>query len=139
MPKGGKRPGAGLKKGFKFASTLAKEAARDLVRQKVTAVLEPLLDAQIANATGLKYLVVRDKRSGKFLRVTEAMARTKLGRHEEVIEVWEKDPSVYAFVELLNRAIDKAKEQKQEIEITGEAELVERLRKARARGQDTEG
>lgn len=87
-----------------------KLAAREFVRQKVTEALGPLLAAQIANATGLKYLVTRDKKTGKFIRVTEAMAKAKEGTDEEIIEVWEKDPSVQAFTDLLNRAIDKPAE-----------------------------
>lgn len=136
MPKGGKRTGAGAKKGSHHKETLDKLAAREFVRQRVTEKLGPLIDAQIANAQGLKYLVVRDKHSGKFLRVTEAMAKQKaekLADNEEIIEVWEKDPSVQAFSDLVNRAIDKPKEQEQEIKLTGEVNLVSRLHAARAR------
>ena len=88
----------------KQQATLDKLAAREFVRQRVTAALGPLIDAQVANASGLKYLVVREKGSGKFVRVTEAMARAKQGSQEETIEVWEKDPSIAAFTDLLNRA-----------------------------------
>lgn len=110
MGHGGKRAGAGKKKGTRWPATLDKLAAREFVRQKVTAALRPLIDAQLANATGLKYLVTRDKKTGKFIRVTEAMARLKQGDSEEHIEVWEKDPSVQAFTDLLNRALDKPTE-----------------------------
>lgn len=130
MARGGHRPGAGRKKG-KVA--LDKLAARELVRERVTEALGPLVDAQIANATGLKYLVTRDKHTGKFIRVTEAMAKQKTGDNEEIIEVWEKDPSVQAFTDLLNRALDKPKEQEQEIHLTGEVALIERLTAARKR------
>lgn len=114
---GGKRPGAGFPKGRKRPQTLEKEAARELVRRLVTDALTPLLQAQIANAQGLKYLVTRDKKTGKFIRVTEAMAKAKQGQDEEIIEVWEKDPSVQAFTDLLNRALDKPAEQ---VKVTGE-------------------
>lgn len=110
MPRGGARPNSGPKKGAVYKPTLAKEAARELVRQLIMRHLEPLVAAQVAHATGLKYLVTRDKKTGKFIRVTEAMARVKLGDTEETIEVWEKDPSVQAFTDLLNRAIDKPQE-----------------------------
>jgi hypothetical protein len=88
------------------------------VRVRVTALLEPLIDAQIANALGLKYLVVRDRKTCKFVRVTEAMARLTLGEDEEIIEVWEKDPNVQAFTDLMNRALDKPNEQPQDINLT---------------------
>ena len=88
----------------------------DAVRNAVIAELTPLLQAQIAHAKGLSYLVVRDKQTGKFLRVTEAMAKAKLSQDEVIIEVWEKDPSVQAFTDLLNRALDKPREQEQGID-----------------------
>lgn len=125
--RGGARPGAGKPKGHKGKNTLAKEAARELTRQLVTKHLEPMIEAQVANAMGIKYLVVREKGSGKFVRVTEAMAKMKQGSTEEIIEVWEKDPSVQAFTDLMNRAIDKPKEQEQELKLTGEVTLIEKL------------
>lgn len=135
VPKGHRY--GGKPKGYKHQKTLDKEAAREFVRATVTAALGPLVEAQIANAQGLKYLVTRDKKSGKFIRVTEAMARVKQGDNEEHIEVWEKDPSVMAFTDLLNRAIDKPKEQLQEVAMTLSDELLSRLDaiKARNRGQ----
>jgi len=122
--------------GHKSQKTLDKAAAREFVRQRVCAELGPLLDAQIAHAVGLKYLVTRDKHTGKFIRVTEAMARHKQAEadNEEIIEVWEKDPSVPAFTDLMNRALDKPKEQEQAIIVTGELTLVsQRLLAARKR------
>ena len=65
MSHGGTRPGAGRKKG---PLRLEKEAMRAYVRQRVGEALEPLLDAQIANAQGTKYLVLRAKATGRFLR-----------------------------------------------------------------------
>ena len=112
-------PRSGKPKGYKAPQTLDKLAAREFVRQRVTAALGPLIDAQIAHAHGLKYLVVRDTKTGKFQRVGEAMARAKQGSTEETIEVWEKDPSVQAFTDLLNRALDKPAEQEQAVALSG--------------------
>lgn len=117
MPSGGKRTGAGRPLGAKSASTISKEQAREALRAIVLEEMRALVAAQLANAKGLKYLVVRDKNTGKFLRVSEAMA--KLNEHEERIEVWEKDPSVQAFTDLMNRALDKPKEQDIEVEHKG--------------------
>lgn len=128
---GGARAGAGKPKGTKSKATLSKEAAREIVRQMVLAEMRPMIDAQVANAKGLKYLVTRDKKTGKFSRVTEAMAR--LSGKEEIIEVWEKDPSVQAFTDLMNRAIDKPKEQEQEIKLTGDEANIDRLLAGRKR------
>jgi hypothetical protein len=130
---GGRRSGAGKPKGTLAQGTLDKIAARELVRQRVTAQLGPLVDAQLANAIGLKYLVTRDRTTGKFVRVTEAMARTKKKGDEEVIEVWEKDPSVQAFTYLLDRALDRPKEQEVEVKLTNVDALLARLDAGRAR------
>lgn len=108
MTHGGKRAGAGRPKGSKDPHTLEKEAARAALRALVMAELRPLVAAQISNAKGIRYLVVREKKSGKFVRVAEARAKVKTG--EEIIEVWEKDPCVQAFTDLMNRTIDRPAE-----------------------------
>jgi len=122
-PNGGARAGAGRKRGGKNARTVERELREDMLRDKLRKQLEPIVDAQIANAKGIKYLVVRERKGGKFVRVTESMAKAKLGKGEEIIEVWEKDPSVQAFSELLNRAYGKAKEPKQEVDVSGDLVL----------------
>ncbi len=79
--------------------------AREFARSIITENLRPILEAQISHAKGIKYLVIRHKLTGKFLRVGEQAAKN----HDpatEVVEVWEKDPSSQAFVELMNRALD---------------------------------
>lgn len=129
MQKAGRRPGR--PPGAKNFSTLSKEAARDVLRAIVLEEMRELVGAQLANAKGLKYLVVRDKGNGKFLRVSESMA--KLDEHEERIEVWEKDPSVQAFTDLMNRALDKPKEQEQDLNIRGTVNVVQILKQRHAR------
>ena len=123
MARGGRRPGAGAKKGSKHASTLTKEQARDALRLIVLGEMREMTAAQIANAKGIKYVVARHKNSGKFERVTEAELRAILAGEDEdriVLEVWEKDPSVQAFTDLMNRALDKPKEQEQDLNIAAE-------------------
>ena len=116
MQNGGRRPGAGRPKGAKNKSTLDKEIARALVQKRVWEHLQPLVDAQIENAKGLSYLVARNKKTGKFERVTTAMLESRDAEFHETIEVWEKEPSVAAFADLLNRANDKPAEQ---MKVTG--------------------
>jgi hypothetical protein len=117
MPRGGARPGAGRPKGSIEPKRIEKEEARARLRALVMASMDPLVQAQIANAQGIKYLVAREKKSGKFRRLTEAQALLQVGGEEandlEIIEVWEKDPSVQAFTDLMNRTIDKPVEQVQ--------------------------
>jgi hypothetical protein len=130
---GGRRPGAGRKRGTRWPSTIAKEHARELVRQAVTRELQALIEAQIANALGIQYLVVREVASGKFVRVTEAFDRQKIGKDQGVIEVWSKGRSGQAFTDLINPALDKLMEQPHEIRVTGDEEQIPRLHAGRAR------
>lgn len=111
----------GKPKGHKAPKTLEKEAARERVRQRITARLDPLIDAHLAQAEGLKYLVTRDKKTGKFIRVGPAMA-SRAG--EEAIEVWEKDPSVEGLRVLLDRALDRPKEQAFDVTLDGSEEML---------------
>lgn len=131
---GGARKGAGKPKGTKWASTITKEAARDALRQIVLAEMPALTAAQISHAKGLSYLVGRD-RTGKFKKLTSDEADKALAGESEftLVEVWEKDPSVQAFTDLMNRALDKPKEQEQEIKLTGEAHLIATLYDGRKR------
>jgi hypothetical protein len=111
-----------MPKGHKTRKTLDKEAARAALRELVIAQLKPLVDAQIANAMGIKYLIARNKNTGKFEKLTEAQARARLKGQEsefESIEVWEERPNVQAFTDLLNRTIDKPAEQEQIIQHAG--------------------
>lgn len=140
--RGGRPKGS---KNKKTQSTIDKEILRETARAVIAPHLTQLLEAQIAHAIGLKYLVTRDKKTGKFIRVTEAMARRKAKKgdadapaeNEEVIEVWEKDPSVQAFTDLLNRLIDKPAEQPQElkVEVSGRVTLAQKIAAARQRLQ----
>lgn len=132
MAKRGRPKGAKNKATIK--SAVEKEVLREELRQMVRAELRPMTEAQIANAKGIKYLVVREKGSGKFVRVTEAMAKVKLGKTEEIVEVWEKDPAIAAYTDLLNRTIDKPAEQvNANLNVTGTLNLVERLTAGRER------
>lgn len=82
-----------------------KEAGRELARTIILEDLEPLLRAQLAKAKGLKYLVTRDKATGKFVPVRK---RDLKKTDHDRIEVWEKTPDTSAFIALLDRALDRA-------------------------------
>ena len=116
MPLGSKRPNAGRKVGFKFPATLQKIHARELVRQKITENLNTLIDAQIDNAQGLKHLMMRDPKTGKFERLTDVKQIDKALKSKNACWIYTKDPNVQAFTDLLNRALDKPSEH---VSITG--------------------
>lgn len=119
-PKKGQRtPGSGMPKGWKSPQTLDKEAARTLVRERVIASLTPMLDAQITSAIGLRHTFMRDK-SGKFVLLTDAKdIETALNSGNEGTYYWTftKDPSTPAFQSLLDRALDKPKEQPLDVNV----------------------
>ena len=133
----GPQPGSGRPKGVKNQSTLSKEAGREALRVIVMREMDAMTEAQIAHARGLKYLVTRNAKTGKFEKVTKERMDALLDADDEnaleTIEVWEKEPSVQAYTDLMNRALDKPKEQEQEIRVTGSLEMVERLQAARKR------
>ena len=118
---GGARKGAGKPPGTKNASTINKEQAREALRQIVMQEMRDMTAAQIAHAKGLSYLVGRDK-AGKFKKLTSDEADKALTGESEytLVEVWEKDPSVQAFTDLMNRALDKPKEQEQDVNVQAE-------------------
>jgi hypothetical protein len=125
LPKtGGRQPGS-LNK-----ATIEKEQLRELVRQRIAAEWEALVGSQIAHARGLSYLVTRDKKTGKFIRVAKEMAENA---HEDTIEVWAKEPSTQAFTDLMNRMIDKPADQEQLVKLTGDADLIAALQAGRQR------
>lgn len=122
---GGKRAGAGKKKGTKWPSTLAKEAAREQVRQFLTAYLPELLTAQLDNSRGIKHLMMRDPKSGKFERVVTNAGDDPAAQEAQIdaalstgnaFWIYTKDPSVQAFTSLMDRALDKPSEH---VELTG--------------------
>lgn len=125
MPRGGKRAGAGKPKGTKHAATISKEQAREALRQIVTARMTELVSAQLDNATGIRHLMMRDPKTGKFERVATtaddpAVAAAQIDAAlatGNAFWIYTKDPSVQAFTDLMNRALDKPKEQEITVEV----------------------
>lgn len=105
-PKGHPRWG-GKPKGHKSAARLSKEALHARIQALVSAEVDAMTLAQIAQAKGLSYLVVRQKDTGKIVRLAEHGAKLKLADDEAVVEVWSKDPSTPAYTDLINRADGK--------------------------------
>lgn len=123
MAKGGKRIG-GKPKGYKAPRTLKKEEARKLLRDRVTEKLLPMIDAQIANASGISHFMLRDPKTGKFERISnpdqiQAALNAEGAEEGSSYYIWTKDPSVQAFTDLLNRTLDKPSEH---VEVTGKDE-----------------
>src|SRR5215831_1286151 len=67
---GGKREGSGRHKGTRWPSTLAKAEAREKVRQFIPERLGDFLEAMADNIVGIRHLMMRDPKTGKFERIT---------------------------------------------------------------------
>lgn len=133
LPKTGGKP-----KGFKSQATIDKEAQREVARQLIAERLRPILEAQCDNAEGIKHFLKRDPKTGKFERLTnpdQIVAALNEDGAEEGSSYWiySKDPSAQSAKEMLDRLLDRSKEQEQEIKLTGEAELVAALVAGRQR------
>jgi hypothetical protein len=73
--------------------TLEKEQAREYVRQVVTAHLGSLLEAQLDNAEGIRHLMMRDPKTGKFERITgDAKQTDKALKSKNACLIYTKGP-----------------------------------------------
>jgi hypothetical protein len=91
------------------------------VRQYVTERLPQFLDAMSDNITGIRHLMMRDPKTGKFERITgDAKQIDKALKTKNASWIYTKDPNVKAFTDLMNRAIDKPAEHMQ---IAGEGSI----------------
>ncbi len=91
-----------------------------MVRQEVTAHMGPMLQAQIANSIGLSHLMLREE-DGTWKKAPAEMTADEmlaiLNGDQARYYLATKDPSVQAFTDLMNRALDKPKEQAQDVEV----------------------
>lgn len=117
-PNGGKREGAGRPKGSLNESTLRKQAIRERILARFEEDADAIYEAQKAQALGTKYLVTRDKKTGKFIPVNEEHAKQIIESGDgDTLEVWDRPPSTQAAQFLADRAIGKPTEHH---EIAGE-------------------
>lgn len=133
---GGKQGGRpkGRKNDATIAETIEKEVLREKLRAKVAKALDPMTDAQIDNATGIKHLMLRDPKTGKFERVKdEAGIDTALKSEGEAMWIYTKDPSTQAFTDLMNRTLDKPAETVNATVTVEASELLARLDAGRQR------
>lgn len=121
MPRGGNRQGSGRPKGttgIKHQATIDKELHREVLRQLVVAELGPMVKKQIAHAQGIDHFFLRNEKTKQFEQVKDpTLIEAALNSGDEGSYYWifTKDPSVQAFSDLLNRALDKPPEQHQHV------------------------
>ena len=116
MPRGGRRPGAGAKKGSKQTASLQKAELLKQFRDRVAAEFEPLLSALFTTATGVTHMMVRDE-SGKWTRVTDPVQILRyLEAGETVYRITAQNPDVRALKDIFDRAFGSPT---QAVELTG--------------------
>jgi len=98
-----------------------------------------MLRSHVEKACGIGHLYTRDA-TGKFSRVTNlAEVDRLLAKGDEGSHYWifTKDPSGQSFTELMNRALDKPKEQALEVNVAVDWDKrIARIRAARKRVGD---
>jgi len=140
-PKGHKRYG-GRAKGTLNKKTVAEkvnqELYREQVRQFVTANLQPMLEAQLEHSKGVQYMVLRMP-DGTYARATDVKqidAACAVGA--SAFKIMTQAPNTQAFVALMDRALDKPREQPQDINIKGTIDIPALLRQRFAKRKKAE-
>lgn len=108
-----------MPKGTKTYKTIEKEAARSALRQIVLRDMDALVGAQLANAKGISHFFLRDK-AGQFVKIEDPKLIAQAlnsGDEGSYYYIFTKDPSIQAFTDLMNRALDKPADQ---VKVTGE-------------------
>jgi hypothetical protein len=106
----------GRPRGSLSRDTLNKAEAREAARVVILRHLDELLSAQIEHAKGIKHMILRGP-DGTFARATDPkQIDAALAAGATFYYIFTKDPSVQAFSDLLNRALDKPA---QHVEMSG--------------------
>ena len=129
MPfKKGDKPGPGRPKGSPDPHTREKQAQQALYAQAVFAAQGAIQRAQIQAAIGLVHVFLRDS-EGKWMRcVDDAQIEAALNSGDpNCYMLSTKDPNVAAAKDLLDRALDKPKDQALDINLGFSDELLKRL------------
>ena len=111
----------GRPKGRRNNSTLKKEAAREAFRCRITSAIEPIADALLARAQGVRYFTIRNKKTGKYEIVTspQQVIQALNSEDDNSGEFYTALPEVSAIKEALDRALDKAHEPAQQVTHSG--------------------
>ena len=134
-PEASRRNGrkGGRRRGSKNKATIEKALHREELRRLVVAELEPMVRAQIAAAKGVSHFFMRND-AGQFVELVDSKAiQTALNSDDQDTYYWihTQNPSTPAFADLMNRALDKPKEQEFDVNVRGNMDLITRLEAGR--------
>lgn len=128
---GGRRPGAGRKKGGKNKATVQKEMLRKRLEELVAQEYDPIVLSKISLAKGFKVMMQRDwvkgkdgkmGRKGQWKQVTDPKEVERLLNSEcegeDYYQIWTENPESRAGEYLIDQVIGKPRES---VEFTGSA------------------
>lgn len=117
--KDGKKTG-GKQKGYKSPSTLAKEAAKEHLRLRLTAHVDAFVDALLSKSKGVRYFVTRNK-TGKYEIVTdpEKVVAALNGEDDMTGEFYVDKPDVSAIKEAFERMVGQSDKPAEEVKHSG--------------------
>lgn len=111
MARGGKRPGAGRRKGQKSAATIEREAALRLLQNRIARHADDLFNAQFTLARGCQLLYRAPKKGGKHVLVTspETIRQFLDGelQTEDYVYLATERPNNFAISDMLDRSFGK--------------------------------
>jgi hypothetical protein len=110
----------------------SKQQMRDVYRTYWLPKMMPLLQAQEARALGLQHFMLRDPESGEWRHVEDPKQIEAALNHPDAAQgstyrIHTKDPDGRDITDILNRVIDKPKEQEQEVIVHDGDRIRERL------------
>ena len=126
--------------GSKSKGTLATEAAREHLRQRLTAEVDTFVDALMSRARGVRHFNTRNKKTGKWELVTSAdrVVAALNQEGDESGEFYTEKPDIQAIREGFDRMVGRSQELDRRIDLTvhDEAELLRLLDEGRARNAE---
>ncbi len=132
------RPGAGRPKGAKNQKTLDLEWERELIRRQILKRVGPMTDAQIDHAGGVSYMVLRNS-DGTYARATnEAQIDAACAVGASAFKIFTQAPNPQAYSTLMAYAVDRPKEQPQELVHKGTVNIIDTLRSRFAKRKKAE-
>lgn len=109
MPRGGRRPHAGRKKGSKEKQTLAKLTALEIFRRRAEAELDPLITARLENAKGLFQFLAQTP-LGPVLVTDPVVMQKCIASGEAFYRIVQKEPDERALKDTFDRVCGKPTE-----------------------------
>ena len=120
-----------MPKGYKLPTTLRKEEARAKLQEIVLSRLEPIVEAGVDAAMGIRHFMLRDPETGQFKRLTDPTEIDAALAHPGATEgssywIYTRDPDTNARKDILDRAIGKPTEE-MKVEHSGTMGIVQEL------------